>query len=88
MKLSDGRENKTLKKLYCITTFNTPQYLIDTLEDIKTYHSHSTQAASTNTIPMSKCKKQITKKYFFHQLLDPGIHLILCVVKLTLNLNV
>ncbi len=30
MKLSDHRESKTLKKLYCITRFNTPQYLIDT----------------------------------------------------------
>ncbi len=65
MKLSDHRESKKLKTLYCITRFNTPQYLIDTLEEMKTYHSHSTQAASTHTIPMPKFKKEITKKSFF-----------------------
>ncbi len=64
MKLSDIRESKKLKKLYCITRFNTPQYLIDTLEEMKTYHSHSTRAASTHTIPMPKCKKEITKVLF------------------------
>ncbi len=62
MKLSDCREGKKLKKLYCITRFNTPQYQIDTLEEKKTYRSHSTQAASTHTIPIPKCEKEITKK--------------------------
>ncbi len=65
MKLSDRRESKKLKQLYCITRFNTPQYLIDTLEEMKTYHRHSTQAASTHTIHMPKCKKEITKKSLF-----------------------
>ncbi len=66
MKLSDRRENKKLKKLYCITRFNTPQYIIDTFEEMKTYHSYSTRAAtSTHTILMPKCKKEITKKSFF-----------------------
>ncbi len=39
MKLSDRRESNKLKKLYCITRFKTPQYLIDTLEEMKTYQS-------------------------------------------------
>ncbi len=64
MKFSDCRENKKMKKLYSITRFDTPQYLIDTLEEMKTYHSHSTLAASTHTIPMPKCKKEITKESF------------------------
>ncbi len=53
------------KKLYCITTFNTPQYLIDILEEMKTYHSHPTRTASTHIIPMPKCKKEVTEKYLF-----------------------
>ncbi len=65
MKLSDCRESKKLKKLYGITRFNTLQCLIDTLEEMKTYHSHSTRPASTHTIPMPKCKNEITKKSFF-----------------------
>jgi hypothetical protein len=32
---------------------------------MKTYHSHSTRAASTHKIPIPKCKKEITKKSFF-----------------------
>ncbi len=74
MKLSDCRESQKLKKLYYITRFNTPQYLIDKLEEMKTNHIHLTQTASTHTIPMPKCKNEITKTSFFHQLLDPGIH--------------
>ncbi len=80
MKLSDRRESKTLKKLYCITRFDTPQYVIDTLEEMKTYHSHSTRASSTHTITMPNVKKKLPKSPFFHQLLDPGIHLILCAM--------
>ncbi len=72
MKLSDLRENKKLKKLYCITRFNTPQYLIDTKEEMKTYDSHSTRAASTHTIPMPKCKKEITKQSFFPSTIRSG----------------
>ncbi len=55
IKLSGRRESNKLKKLYCINRFKTPQYLIDTLEEMKTYHSHSTQAALTQSIPMPKC---------------------------------
>ncbi len=54
MKLSDHRENKKLKKPYCITRFNTRQYLIDTLEEMKIYLSHSTRAAATHTIYYQK----------------------------------
>ncbi len=61
----DHRESNKLRKLYCITRFKTPQYLIDTLEEMKTYHSYSTQAALTQSIPMPKCKKEITKKSIF-----------------------
>ncbi len=64
IKLSDHRESNKLKKLYCITRFKTPQYLIDTLEEMKTYHSHSTQAALTQSIPMPKCKKHYQKVLF------------------------
>ncbi len=65
IKLSDCRESNKLKTLYCITRFKTRQYLIDTLEEMKTYHSHSTRAALTQSIPMPKCKNEITKKSFF-----------------------
>ncbi len=54
---------------------------------MKTYHNHSTRAASNHTIPMPKCKTKLPKSPFLHQLLDPGIHLILSAVKLTLNRN-
>ncbi len=33
---------------------------------MKTYHNHSTRAALTQSIPMPKCKKEITKCPFFH----------------------
>ncbi len=63
------------------------QYLIDKLEEMKTYHSHSIRAAFTHSIPIPKCKKEITKTSLFHPSLDPGIHLILNTVKHALNLN-
>ncbi len=47
IKLSDCRESNKLKKLYCISRFKTPQYLTDTVEEMKTCHNHSTRAALT-----------------------------------------
>ncbi len=62
IKLSDCRKSNKIKNLYCITRFKTPQYLIETLEEMKIYHSHSTRSALTQSNPMPKCKNEITKK--------------------------
>ncbi len=50
------------KKLYCISTFKTPQYLIDILEKMEMYHNHSTQVAYTYKIPKFECKKKNYEK--------------------------
>ncbi len=75
-----------LKKM-TVTKAGIPQYPIDTLEEMKTYHGHSTWVTPTHPISMPKCKNVITKTSFFHPLLDPRFHLILIAVMLIVNLN-
>ncbi len=77
IKLSDRRESNKLKKLYCITRFKTPQYLIDTLENRKLIIVIQLGRHLPNQSLFLNAKIEITKSSFFHPPLDPGIHLII-----------